>query len=91
MAIIREVTSKFTGEGRFTSALQTRQHNNRGGILGEIQLTSFSTQNLNKFLIDDLDELLCRIKRSMYLSTLCTSFNSLNKTTHNRKCNVSIQ
>src|SRR5699024_5820992 len=49
--------------GGFTRTLEPREHDHRGGAFGEVEFAGFPAEDLDEFLVDDLDDLLARLQR----------------------------
>ena len=53
-----EVPTEFSRERRLSRALKSREHDDGWWGFGELQLCRFTTENPDKFLVDDLNNLL---------------------------------
>src|SRR4029453_2684187 len=47
------------------------QHDHGGRLLGELQAPAVAAEDVDQFLVDDLDDLLCRVQRLGDLGAAC--------------------
>ena len=65
-----EPCGELAGQGRLAGTLQTSKHDDRWRILRESDGTRLATQDVDEFLVDDLDDLLGGIERlGQFLTT----------------------
>lgn len=69
MPLVREPLTELARQGGLTGTLQTGQHDHGGTGFGQVDATGFATQNVLKFLVDDLDHLLAGVQRLGDLGT----------------------
>src|SRR5690349_17354637 len=69
VTLLTEPVTELAREGRFSGALQPRQHDHRRRRLGELQASGLSAEDGDELLVDDLDDLLGGIERAGYLLT----------------------
>lgn len=63
VALALEPEAELSGEGGLTGTLQTREHDHGGRVLGEPQPPGLATEDADKLLVDDLDDLLGGVQR----------------------------
>ncbi len=63
MAVLREPARQFAGGGGFAGALQADDQKYAGRLVGEAQLRFVAAEDLDQFLVNDLDDLLRRRER----------------------------
>ena len=58
VALVLEVLGKLAGECRFTGALEAREHDDGRRVFRELEPAGRTAENLHKFGVHDLDDLL---------------------------------
>ena len=63
VALALEPLGQLSGERGLTGTLEAGQHDDGGRVLGQVDAAGFPAEDGNKFLVDDLDDLLRRVQR----------------------------
>ena len=90
LSLFTQPLTKFSGQSRLTCTLQTCEHENCRASLGKMQLSGFATQDLNKFIMNNADNLLTGVKRAGTSCSIGLLANLSGELTNDRKGNVSI-
>ena len=90
LSLFAQPLTKLSGQSRLTCTLQTREHENCRASLGKMQLSGFATQDLNKFIMNNADNLLTGVKRAGTSCSIGLLANLSGELTNDRKGNVSI-
>ena len=64
VAVFREPLRQLAGAGRLTGALEADDHDGAGRLIREAQFRLMASQDVDQFVLDDLDDLLRRRQRS---------------------------
>ena len=62
VALVLQPPSELARQGGLARALQAREHDDRGPA-GQVELAGLPAQDLDEFVVDDLDDLLARVER----------------------------
>ena len=89
--LIREVPGQFTGQGGLTSTLQTGQHDNRWRLLRHIETSSLATEDVDQFLIDNLNDLVGRVDRLAANNFVSAFLDALDEGTDNLEGDIGFQ
>ena len=79
-----QVGREFAGECRLTRTLQAGQHDEGRAGLGHLQSAGFTTEDVDEFVMHDLDDLLRRIQRTGDLFGKCPFLHPGGESAHNR-------
>ena len=82
MTLILEPLCQLASQGGLTGSLQTRQHDHRRRVLGELDPAGLPTQDRDELVVDDLDDLLGRVQRAADLSAQGTLTYGAGELTH---------
>jgi hypothetical protein len=63
VALGLQPAAELAGERRLTGTLQTGQHDDRRGLLGQPDAAGLAAEDVDELLVDDLDDLLCGVQR----------------------------
>ena len=67
MSLVRKVFGEFACQRRLARALQTEQHDDRGRLFRQPQVAGLTAEDLDEFLVNDLDDLLRRVEAGRHL------------------------
>jgi len=62
VAVVRQPLGELARQGGLTGALEAGEHDHGGRVLGEPHLPGLAAEDLDQFLVDDLDDLLRRVE-----------------------------
>ena len=91
MPLGSKVLRKLTGEGGFTSTLETRKHDDGRRVLRQVEAAGFTTKDLNEFLVDNLDDLLRRVERLGHLCAGGTFLDALDEAAHDGERDIGFE
>ena len=88
MAVVLQVRREFAGQCGLASALQAGEHDDGGSGLGELDLPGLTTEDLDEFLMHDLDDLLRRVQRARDLRRQCALLDARGERANDRQRDV---
>ena len=91
VALFLEPLSQLPSQGRLASTLQAGKHDDRRGSLRKTNRTGLPSEDLDEFLVDNLDDLLGRIERFRKLLAVATLFNGRHEFLDDRQVDVSLK
>ena len=91
LAFFAQPLSKLSGQSRLTRTLQTSEHEDCGTALSEVELSGFTTKNLDQFVVNDSNDLLTRIESTRASGTIGLLANLRRELADNGQCDVGIQ
>ena len=90
LSLFAQPLTKLSGQSRLTCTLQTCEHENCRASLGKMQLSGFATQDLNKFIVNNADNLLTGVERAGASRSIGLLANLSGELTNDRKGDVGI-
>src|SRR5207248_2792280 len=82
---------ELAGECRLTCPLKTGQQDDGRRRLGEMDRSCLAAEDPDELLVDDLDDLLCRVERLSHLSPASTFLDCRNELAHDRQGDIRLE
>src|SRR5699024_7411169 len=91
IALLFQPERELAGQRRLTGALKTSKQDDRRRLLGEPQATGIAAEDRDEFLVDDLDDLLCRVERLRHLGTAGALLDGGDELLDNRQRDIGLE